>query len=626
MTESPQNLVGKIVAERWQITDFLGDGCMSYVYKAQDIETGKIIVLKLIKKSLLQGVDLKALDKQARNFIALNHENIASYYNVYLSSEGQLFLFCDHLQGQSLAACLTKAGKLSLDQAVHIFQQVSIGLSHAHEQKNWHGDLRPSNIFIVNDQFSVDEAKIVDFAFMNLIERLSEKKSLSTTSTHPAFANTAYISPEQKAGHNIDQFCDQYALGCMMYETLCGKPPFIGSSVMTTNYKQKQQTITALHEILPDNPFLSRYQTIVNKLLKSNHHERYQSLSDLKVDLDLILKASDSDWQRKAYAFKQSIYSKLSAKRWHILITLLILSLLTTAIFQLILIVGPYYQPWSGVGNFDDSKLWLVQERQIPKPPINIVKQKYLLAEKLTSLKKSKQESSADYIQTLFNYSRVLLACGHWQEAQNLLAELQKKELKNTEIRPPDIIAHLALSYFMLSNLSAAEDYSKRVLASVGTDPSWAGDKIIVLKILGDIYSGRVQNKEALATYEELHKLAWQVHLREPAEYAYACALLADSYRKNKQYAQAEKLYKEAIDWGINFVGQKQLFMAKAYYGLALTQYQLGELTQAENQLQQALPIAIAHQGHKTNFVITLKRFNDYLLFHQNLFAWVKQR
>jgi len=128
-----------------------------------------------------------------------------------------------------------------------------------------------------------------------------------------------------------------------------------------------------------------------------------------------------------------------------------------------------------------------------------------------------------------------------------------------------------------------------------------------------------------MAVYKEMHNLAWQVRLRNPADYAYACALLADSYRKDKQYSQAERLYKEAIDWGNNFIGQKQLFMAKAFYGMALTEYQEGETTKAQRQLQLALPIAIAHQGNKSNFVTALKRFNDYLLFHLNLFAWAKQ-
>lgn len=449
------------------------------------------------------------------------------------------------------------------------------------------------------------------------------KKNFSITSAH--FTNTPYISPEQREQHHVDQYSDLYTLGCLMYETVVGKPPFVGSTSMATAYKQKQQTTTALHDILPAHPLLNRYQTIINKLLKADRQERYQSASDLKADLDLITTASDSEWLRKANVFKQSTYSKLAAKRWHILITTFVLTLLIIIAIQIITIIGPYYQPWSGITDFNDNKLWLAQERQIPKPSAFVVKQKYLLAGKLASLKKNKQESSADYAQTLFAYANILSACGQWQEAQTVLVELQKMDLKNTEIRPADILAHLALAYFMLSNLSVAEDYSKQVLSAAGQDPSWVSDKIIALKILGDRYIDRDENKQALTTYDQLHKLAWEVHLRDPSAYAYACALLADAYRKDNQYTQAEKLYKEAIDWGANFIGQKQLFMAQAFYGLALTQYQLGELTQAESQLQLALPIAIAHQGNKSNFVIALKHFNDYLLFHTNLFAWAKQ-
>jgi len=624
MPEPQQNIVGQIIAERWQITELLGNGFMSYVYKAQDVETGKIIALKLIKSNLLpKSADLKILEKQAKTFIALNHENIANYYNLYLSPDDRLFLFCDYLQGQNLATWLGKKGKLSIEQSIQIFQQVCAGLCYAHEKKIWHGDLRPSNVFIVNDQFSVDEAKIIDFGFMNLIANQDDQTV--TTSIRTAFGNAPYISPEQKAGQNIDQRCDLYALGCLMYETLTGKPPYVGATAMATAYKQKQQTTTALHDILPAHPLLSRYQTIVSKLLKANRQERYQSAFDLKADLDLISQASDSEWLRKAKALKQSTYSKLAAKRWHILIAVLAITLLTVIAVQVISTIGPYYQPWAGIANFDDSKLWLVQEKQIPNPSSSVLKQKYLLSAKLASLRENKQEDSQDYAQTLFAYSRVLLSCGQWQEAQAALAEMQKMELKNSEVRPADIFAHLALTYFMLSNLPVAEKYCQQALRTAGQESNWVIDKIIVLKILGDLYTARDEDKKAMATYEQLHQLVWETRLHNPSGYAYACALLADAYRKDKQYAQAEKLYKEAIDWGINFVGQKELFMAKAFYGLALTQYQLGELAQAETQLQQALPIAIAHQGQKSNFVIALKGFNDYLLFHQNSLAWAKQ-
>ncbi len=624
---TPQDFVGQIIAEHWKITDFLGEGSMSYVYKAQNLETGKIVALKLIRENLLQrAADPCALEKQARTFIALNHENIASYYNLHLNSNRQLFLFCDFLQGESLANLLSKQSKLSLEDSIEIFKQIAAGLEYAHEKKIWHGDLRPSNIFIVNDQFSVDEAKIVDFALMHLVAHSPPKGKEYTTVTLPALGNAPYMSPEQRTGGNIDGRSDLYSVGCLMYEAVIGKPPFIGSSAMATTYKQKQQTTIPLDQILPAHPLLSRYQVIVSKLLKDKKEQRYQSAGLLKADLDLISTADENAWRRKANVCKKSKYSTIIAYRRPILICVLILILIIIPGFKLATIIYPYCQPWSGSPRFDDNKLWIVQNKQQTKISPVLLKRKELLASAVLGLKQANKQAENEYARTLFTYAQILLNCGDWNQAQSALIELQNITSPNNAIGSPDILANLAYVKFMLLDPSSAEQYARHSLALAGQSNKYLQSKIMALKILADISTQKNAHQEAKANYEQIHNLASKFRLNDPVDYAYSCALLADIYRQEHKLDQSEKLYKEAIDWGENYMGHDQLFIAKAFYGLALVQYQQGNLTAARKELSQSLPIAISCQGPDSDFVAAIKALSNYLQFHTNILDWVKSQ
>jgi len=622
--QAANEIIAEIIAQRWQILEYLGEGSMGYVYKAQDIETGKVIILKLIKSSPANNLaDLEILAKQAKTFIALNHENIASYYDMCVCDRG-LFLFCDYLTGESLSSLLSKAGKLPLERCIKLCEQIIVGLEYAHERGILHGDLRPSNIFIVNDQFNTDEPKIVDFGFMRLIDRMTKTNKQHGSSTHPIFGDAPYMSPEQRLGQNIDERSDLYSFGCLMYEVACGKPPFISKSAMETTYKQKHKAPTELEQLLPIHPLLNRYQLIANKLLRPNARERYQSAFLVRQDLDLLTTAKEQEWQKKAHVLKKPTISVLSAYKWQFVLGTISLAILIFLICPLVSIIRPYCSPWTDK-SFDNNKLWLFQAKSNEKLSAKLLEQRDFLTNKLNEIGREKSKSSPDYTRILFSLIQFLLASGQFNEALTRLSELQNIETANKSISPAELYANIAFAQYASGDLNSAEQSARKVL-EMSQSNNQIEIKITALKVLGDIYSERSDIAQAEHIYEQMYNLAKTNRLNNAAEYAYSNALLADIWRRENKLKESEQLYKEAIDWGGNYVGHHGLFLAKAFYGLALLYYQQGNLKAADFQLKQAFPIAVAKLGPNNNFVNAIKSLADYILFHENIFAWCKAK
>ncbi len=219
-------IIGQKIADRWTIVQLIGEGNLSTVYKAEEISTAKPIALKLIHKNLTASIlNPKRLEQRAKSLTSLNHEHLSNFYDVYISDNQDYFLFCDLLQGETLEEMLSKRGHISIEQAIKIFQQAADGIDYAHQQKILHRDIKPSNIFLINDQFNSEEVKIVDWLITE--ENEQTKSNQYITHTREIFGSVLYVSPEQCAGKKVDNRSDIYSLGCVMYEAINGKPPFV---------------------------------------------------------------------------------------------------------------------------------------------------------------------------------------------------------------------------------------------------------------------------------------------------------------------------------------------------------------------------------------------------------------
>lgn len=273
------------LSNKYEILSVIGQGGMSVVYKARHRLTEQILAIKMLKGHLSHDkVQLQRFIQEARAMEKLDHPNIISARDVDYTGEGQPYLVMDFLEGRSLAESIAHEGKLAPMKAVQIFLQACDALQHAHNNGVVHRDIKPSNIILV-DSDAAPTVKIVDFGIAKLIKD-NDSSAPVLTQTGEVFGSPAYMSPEQCLGHALDSRSDIYSLGCVMYETLSGKPPFSGGSALEIIQNHTREVAEPLSVEGCDKRLAKRLDEIVYRTMEKNPASRYQSAAQLKADLE----------------------------------------------------------------------------------------------------------------------------------------------------------------------------------------------------------------------------------------------------------------------------------------------------------------------------------------------------
>ncbi|MBI4534198.1 MAG: serine/threonine protein kinase, partial [Candidatus Melainabacteria bacterium] len=276
-------LIGSVLADRYEILCLVGEGGMSVVYKGRHQLMDRLVAVKMLKAHLVSNPSiLKRFQQEAKAISYLTHPNIVSVFDFGILP--QPYLVMDYLQGISLDDLIEESKGLKVERAIHIFGQICNALTHAHQKGLIHRDLKPGNIMLVRSEDEDDFVKIVDFGIAKLMP-WAQQDFQKLTQTGEAFGSPVYMSPEQCLAEELDNRSDIYSLGCVMYETLTGRPPLVGSQVLETMYKHLNATPVALGAIRPDLCFAESLEKIVLKCLRKKPEERYQSMKELKEDL-----------------------------------------------------------------------------------------------------------------------------------------------------------------------------------------------------------------------------------------------------------------------------------------------------------------------------------------------------
>jgi tRNA A-37 threonylcarbamoyl transferase component Bud32 len=204
---------------RYRLEELLNCGGMGEIWRAYDVVLGRPVALKLLHPGLTDPTDHERFAREAHAAAQLNHPNIVGVFDVG-DWNGRSFLVMELLEGCSLADELSERGPLPVAEVCWLAGQAAAGLAAAHSAGVVHRDIKPSNLVRTRD----GTVKLVDFG----IARLLDEISVSLTTTGILVGTASYISPEQVQGHSADERSDLYALGCVMYELLCGRPPFVG--------------------------------------------------------------------------------------------------------------------------------------------------------------------------------------------------------------------------------------------------------------------------------------------------------------------------------------------------------------------------------------------------------------
>ena len=255
---------------------------MGVVYKAQDTKLDRWVALKFLPAHLLGNEDIRVrFEREAKAAAALNHPNICPVYEID-EADGKSFISMAFIEGASLDKKIAQ-GPLPLDEALAIAQQIADGLQAAHEKSVVHRDIKPENI-IVDPKGRVT---IMDFGLAQLTE------ASRLTRTDETLGTTAYMSPEQTQGSGTDHRTDTWALGVVLYEMIVGEQPFKGDydkAIMYSILNEEPEPITARRTGVP-----MQLENCVGKCLAKGAESRYQSTTELIVDLKSVLQRLESD-------------------------------------------------------------------------------------------------------------------------------------------------------------------------------------------------------------------------------------------------------------------------------------------------------------------------------------------
>lgn len=245
---------------------------MGVVYKATDTLLDKIVALKVLTKRVSDQAALR-FQAEAKAAGKLNHPNIVKILDFGISEEGEPYMVQEFVEGTNLAELLQPNG-LEIEHALGLFDQICSGLAHAHDSGIIHRDVKPSNV-IVTKTDDQPLAKLTDFGIAKLVE-----VNQNLTSTGAMVGSPLYMSPEQTRGDAIDARSDIYSFGCLMYETLSGRPPLKGDTSMETARMCLSVVPPALSAVA-ERSIPSDLDNLVAKCLEKEPSRRYQSINEL---------------------------------------------------------------------------------------------------------------------------------------------------------------------------------------------------------------------------------------------------------------------------------------------------------------------------------------------------------
>jgi serine/threonine protein kinase/tetratricopeptide (TPR) repeat protein len=272
-------MIGKTVSH-YRILEKLGEGGMGVVYKAEDTKLHRFVALKFLPPNVKDDEAAQRFANEAHAVSALDHPNICSIYEIDQTPDGQMFIAMPCYEGASLQEMIKK-GPLALDEAVGIAGQIAKGLAKAHERGIVHRDVKPGNILVTGDGL----AKVVDFGLAKLANQARLTRVGTTVGT------IMYMSPEQAQGGEADERSDIWSLGIVLYEMATGRPPFEGEHEQAIIYSILNQTPEPVGPLVPGAS--KDLERILAKALAKKSSERYQKMSEMATDLELLKNGLD---------------------------------------------------------------------------------------------------------------------------------------------------------------------------------------------------------------------------------------------------------------------------------------------------------------------------------------------
>jgi len=266
-------LIGETLGDAYRVVRLMGEGAMGGIFEARQLRLDKRVAIKVLARELAaNGEALLRFHREAEITSQLGHPHIINVFDFGTTDNGQPYLVMEYLEGEDLAYLLQRKGSLSLTATVRIIKQVASALAETHAKGVVHRDLKPANIFIVRVQ-GEDFAKVLDFG-------ISKVRAASTALTNAStlMGTPMYMAPEQAKGDiELDHLTDQWALACIAFEMLAGRPPFVGDDTAALLYQVVHEEPPRLSNFVKTLPV--EVERAVQRALLKHPAERFPNVT-----------------------------------------------------------------------------------------------------------------------------------------------------------------------------------------------------------------------------------------------------------------------------------------------------------------------------------------------------------
>ncbi len=272
------------LGERYELGGLLGRGGMADVRVGRDLRLGRTVAVKQLRSDLAADDTFQArFRKEAQSTAALNHPSIGAVYDTGESIDKHgnhvPYIVMEYIEGQTLRDIMRGAQdgrKILPERALSITADVLSAIDYSHRNGIIHRDIKPANVMLTPS----GQVKVMDFG----IARAIADTSSAMTQTAAVIGTAQYLSPEQARGETVDARSDIYSTGCLLYELLTGRPPFVGESPVSVAYQHVREEARPPSQLNPD--VSATIDNIVAKSLAKRVEDRYQSAADMRKDID----------------------------------------------------------------------------------------------------------------------------------------------------------------------------------------------------------------------------------------------------------------------------------------------------------------------------------------------------
>ncbi|MEV0267432.1 Stk1 family PASTA domain-containing Ser/Thr kinase [Hamadaea sp. NPDC050747] len=270
----------RLLGGRYQVGELLGYGGMAEVHRGRDLRLGRDVAIKMLRTDLARDNTFQMrFRREAQNAAALNHPAIVAVYDTgeerAPTGEALPYIVMEFVPGRTLKEVLAAEGRLMPRRALEITGDICAAIEFSHRHGIIHRDIKPGNVMLTPQ----GQVKVMDFG----IARALASGATTMTQTSAVIGTAQYLSPEQARGEAVDARSDVYATGCVLFELLCGHPPFVGDSPVAVAYQHVREDppppSNSNRDVTPD------IDAVVLKALAKNPANRYQSAAEMRADL-----------------------------------------------------------------------------------------------------------------------------------------------------------------------------------------------------------------------------------------------------------------------------------------------------------------------------------------------------